>query len=141
MRFPTQGLLPDAGILLPRRLTSVRTLLHFIHQNGSQQGRRLSSKLKGRGCCPGATTHTNLLERTPCPVGGLCASDTGSCRLLQGPPQLGAVVTLLFSWLPIKDLARPPRACHPQPSQGSSGHSAGSAPMPSDAPAHPAPSP
>ena len=44
------------------------------------------------------------------PSGGLCASDTGSCRLLQGLPQLGAVVTLLFSWLPIKDLARPPRA-------------------------------
>ena len=58
MRFPTQGLLPDAGILLPRRLTSVRTLLHFIHQNGSQQGRRLSSKLKGRGCCPGSTPPT-----------------------------------------------------------------------------------
>ena len=83
------------------------------------------------GCC---TTHMNLLERTPCPVGGLCVSDTCRCRLLQGPPQLGAIVTLLFSWLPIKDLARPPRAWPFQPSQGSSGHSAGSAPMSSDAP-------
>ena len=58
-------------------------------------------------CC---TAWMNLLERTPCPVGGLCASDTCSCRLLQGPPQLGAIVMLLFSWLPTSDLAKPPRA-------------------------------
>ena len=53
MRFPTRGLLPDPGILLPRRLTFVCKPLHIIHQNGSQQC-RLSFKLKGGGRCPGA---------------------------------------------------------------------------------------
>lgn len=45
MRFPTQGLLPDASILLPRKLTSVCKPLHVIHHNGSQNADfRSSSK-------------------------------------------------------------------------------------------------